>query len=126
MFIHFEQGNLSRFLKSPLPLLYVIGFTANSSIQIVAPVIPIFTIQSLSGSIVDVGYVVSAFYVASMVVKLPFALSSREQKTPTTLLLSCILIMAAPLAYRYSSSVVAFSLARFMHGAGFALLAPLH
>ncbi|MEM4245964.1 MAG: MFS transporter [Candidatus Bathyarchaeia archaeon] len=117
-----ERVSMSR-VKGRLPLLYLIGFTANSSIHVVAPVVPIFTIQSLNGSVADAGYVVSAFYIASMAVKTLLAISGREQRATATLLLSCVLILAAPLAYRYSSSLGVFFLSRFVHGTGFALLA---
>jgi len=109
--------------RNPLPFLYVIGFSATSSIQIVSPLTSLFAIHYLGASIAEVGYIIAAFFIASMLTKLPLAFSRGERKMPYLLFLSGILMSISPLAYAASFSPTVLFVARFIHGVGFSLLA---
>lgn len=108
---------------SPLTALCLVAFSVNTSTQMVTPIIALYSQESLRATIDQVGLVISAFFVASIVTKLPLGLFGTRLNPARVMPYALCLMMLATLLYYYAPDVIVFTIARILSGIAFALFA---
>ncbi len=101
--------------------MYVIGFSATASTQIVGPILAIYLKDFLLASIPEVGLAVSVFFLTSALSKLPVGFSARGTRTTLGLILSLLICSICPSAYVLAKDLAVFNTIRAIHGFGAAL-----
>ncbi|MEM2122823.1 MAG: MFS transporter [Candidatus Bathyarchaeia archaeon] len=105
-----------------LPLmLYFTGFMATASLQVVAPVVPLYFREKLDAPLELIGLLVSLLFLSSAAGKILLTLHLREKAVPNALLSGCILMALSPVLYLTAESPLQAGLVRVLHGLGFSL-----
>ncbi|MGC8849183.1 MAG: MFS transporter [Candidatus Bathyarchaeia archaeon] len=102
-------------------LLYFTGFMATASLQVIAPVIPIYFREELGVPLGLVGLLVPLLFLSSAAGKILITFYLREGGVPNALLTGCILMASSPILYLFAGSPLQAGLVRILHGLGFSL-----
>jgi len=108
-----------------LSLLGMTGFTANTSLMMIAPIIAVYSINRFNASVSDVGLIISAYYVSSALSRLPIGVSTGGRKALRALLLGLLILGICPIAYTMANSSASMALVRLVHGLGFSLFSTM-
>jgi DHA1 family multidrug resistance protein-like MFS transporter len=121
-----------RFRMSPYLMICLIGFFAVSSFSLISPILSLFAKDYIKATIVEIGIITSAFFVASASVKIPLGILGGGNRTPIIFASSLLLLVVLPFSYTVVSSPLGLALVRIIHGIAFTLavtvslsLAPL-
>jgi len=105
----------------PLTIICLIGLSIAISFQILNPLLSIYAKEYLSATIPEIGVIISAFFIAAAISKLPMGLFIRGKKTVLALITGLFLISIIPFFYIVLPIPYLLALLRAIHGLGSAM-----
>lgn len=88
----------------------------------ITPLLSLFALTYLDATKEELGYIMSAFFIASVASKLIIGFLIKQKHLFTLQTFSLIIMVLSPVFYVFSGNVLAFALVRIIHGFGFAVM----
>jgi len=105
--------------------LYVVAFCTISSMQMTAVVMAIYAKDYLFASTVEIGIIVSAFFLTGLFWRIPAGILIRGSRTIRMFLFAVVLNTISPLLYVLAPDPLFLMGARVVHAVGFAMYVPM-
>jgi len=106
---------------SPLLTICLVGFFSVSSFSLVSPILSLYAKDFVKATIVEIGVITSAFFVASASIKIPLGIFGGGKRTPLFFAVSLLLLTILPYLYTLTETSTVLALVRAVHGIAFAL-----
>ncbi|MEM3403670.1 MAG: MFS transporter [Nitrososphaeria archaeon] len=100
----------------------VIGTFYSINNVAITPLLSLFALTYLNATKEELGYIMSAFFIASVVSKLIIGFLIKQRYLFTLQAFSLLLMILSPILYVFSGNVLGFALVRIIHGFGFAVI----
>ncbi|MBI4258406.1 MAG: MFS transporter [Thaumarchaeota archaeon] len=107
--------------RSQVFLLSFTTFFLNASMNMMNSLIAIYAKEHVGASVAEVGLIVSAYYISSSVLKIPTGVAIKTESTIRWMLIGFAAMIAAPVAFAFSSSPLELFVLRLLHGFGNAI-----